>query len=52
MVRTTVKIDRKANTGVVIALIEVGIGVGVIVKVLVPPEIVGQFQAVGTYKIR
>ena len=52
MVRTTVKIDRKANTLVVLALIEVGLGVGVIVNVLVPPEIVGHFDAVGTSKIR
>ena len=52
MVRTTIKIDRKVNTGVVIAVIEVGLGVGVIVKVLFPPEIVGYFDAVGTSKIR
>ena len=52
MVRTTIKIDRKANTLVVLALIEVGLGVGVIVTVLVASEIVGQFNAVGTSKIR
>ena len=52
LVRTAEKIDRKANTLVVLALIEVGIGVDVIVKVLVPPEIVVQFDAVGTSKIR
>ena len=52
MVRTTIEIDRKANTIVVVAVIEVGLGVGVIVRVLVPSEIVGHFDAVGTSKIR
>ena len=52
MVRTTIKIGRKAITIVVIAVIEVGLGVDVIVRVLVPPEIVGHFDAVGTSTIR
>ena len=41
--RTTIKISRKARTIVAVAAIEVGLGVGVIVVILAPPEIIGYF---------
>ena len=39
--RTTIKISREAKTIVAVAAIEAGLGVGEIVVILAPPEIIG-----------